>query len=47
MAIAAFRLEGCEGGERLSSDAIVLRVYKATNGTCQMVAFTLQSLEDR
>jgi len=36
-----------EGGKRTSFDAVMLTVYRAKNGACQMVALTMQPLEDQ
>lgn len=36
-----------EDGKRTKFDAVMLTVYKAKNGACQMVALTMQPLEDQ
>ncbi len=36
-----------EGGKRTKFDAVMLTVYKARNGACQMVALTMQPLEEQ
>jgi len=36
-----------EDGKRTKFDAVMLTVYKARNGACQMVAMTMQPLEDQ
>ena len=36
-----------EDGKRTKFDAVMLTVFKAKNGACQLVALTMQPLEDR
>src|SRR5215831_1104517 len=36
-----------EGGKRTEFDAVMLMVYKAKNGACEMAALTMYPLEDR
>jgi hypothetical protein len=36
-----------EGGKRTEFEAVILTVFKARNGVCQMVALTMQPLEEQ
>ena len=36
-----------EGGKRVKFDAVMLTVFKARNGVCEVAALTMQPLEDQ